>query len=123
MTPPPTTTFPRTHPRSQPMWPLGSRTSATEFVADTYPSVIDTEHRGRCTSHSALIQPFRVDRWVVVVALHAGVMGDTVPVLAADRPRQAVQRTNLIVRSEEHTSELQSLMRISYDVFCLKKKK
>src|SRR3546814_2960109 len=25
-------------------------------------------------------------------------------------------------RSEEHTSELQSLMRISYDVFCLKKK-
>src|SRR3546814_1487400 len=33
-----------------------------------------------------------------------------------DRPR--VRR-----RSEEHTSELQSLMRISYAVFCLKKKK
>src|SRR3546814_10281480 len=29
----------------------------------------------------------------------------------------------LRVRSEEHTSELQSLMRISYAVFCLKKKK
>src|SRR3546814_10705101 len=29
----------------------------------------------------------------------------------------------LIARSEEHTSELQSLMRISYAVFCLKKKK
>src|SRR3546814_2352346 len=29
----------------------------------------------------------------------------------------------MIVRSEEHTSELQSLMRISYAVFCLKKKK
>src|SRR3546814_6521724 len=28
-----------------------------------------------------------------------------------------------ILRSEEHTSELQSLMRISYAVFCLKKKK
>src|SRR3546814_8442451 len=28
-----------------------------------------------------------------------------------------------IYRSEEHTSELQSLMRISYAVFCLKKKK
>src|SRR3546814_6175235 len=27
-----------------------------------------------------------------------------------------------VERSEEHTSELQSLMRISYDVFCLKKK-
>src|SRR3546814_1387256 len=29
----------------------------------------------------------------------------------------------LVYRSEEHTSELQSLMRISYAVFCLKKKK
>src|SRR3546814_2809975 len=30
---------------------------------------------------------------------------------------------DLVERSEEHTSELQSLMRISYAVFCLKKKK
>src|SRR3546814_9684949 len=30
---------------------------------------------------------------------------------------------SMFVRSEEHTSELQSLMRISYAVFCLKKKK
>src|SRR3546814_8446607 len=29
----------------------------------------------------------------------------------------------IIIRSEEHTSELQSLMRISYAVFCLKKQK
>src|SRR3546814_9179273 len=35
------------------------------------------------------------------------------------RPRHFVK----IDRSEEHTSELQSLMRISYAVFCLKKKK
>src|SRR3546814_9709658 len=32
------------------------------------------------------------------------------------------QRVNQNERSEEHTSELQSLMRISYAVFCLKKK-
>src|SRR3546814_1621754 len=31
-------------------------------------------------------------------------------------------RVHCDVRSEEHTSELQSLMRISYAVFCLKKK-
>src|SRR3546814_3604916 len=31
-------------------------------------------------------------------------------------------RTRAVERSEEHTSELQSLMRISYAVFCLKKK-
>src|SRR3546814_5174541 len=30
---------------------------------------------------------------------------------------------DMFARSEEHTSELQSLMRISYAVFCLKKKK
>src|SRR3546814_9042185 len=36
-------------------------------------------------------------------------------VMPADLPAEA--------RSEEHTSELQSLMRISYAVFCLKKKK
>src|SRR3546814_10436563 len=33
------------------------------------------------------------------------------------------QRWGKLMRSEEHTSELQSLMRISYAVFCLKKKK
>src|SRR3546814_5509736 len=31
--------------------------------------------------------------------------------------------TQAVLRSEEHTSELQSLMRISYAVFCLKKQK
>src|SRR3546814_2666584 len=31
-------------------------------------------------------------------------------------------RADMLYRSEEHTSELQSLMRISYAVFCLKKK-
>src|SRR3546814_9417855 len=39
----------------------------------------------------------------------------------ARRARELEYR--LAVRSEEHTSELQSLMRISYAVFCLKKKK
>src|SRR3546814_16155859 len=37
--------------------------------------------------------------------------------------RSAGQRPRAARRSEEHTSELQSLMRISYAVFCLKKKK
>src|SRR3546814_7529587 len=35
----------------------------------------------------------------------------------------SVQAGSGLIRSEEHTSELQSLMRISYAVFCLKKKK
>src|SRR3546814_1366798 len=66
------------------------------------------------------------------------------PVLIAQHPFEGVDRRFLVlefqrfgriadgseslkdsmgVRSEEHTSELQSLMRISYAVFCLKKKR
>src|SRR3546814_8245806 len=41
--------------------------------------------------------------------------------LGADRCAPSDAR--LLLRSEEHTSELQSLMRLSYAVFCLKKKK
>src|SRR3546814_1803993 len=37
--------------------------------------------------------------------------------------RSPVTKPPVTNRSEEHTSELQSLMRISYAVFCLKKKK
>src|SRR3546814_9940811 len=42
--------------------------------------------------------------------------------LGATRLHSVVGSTAWISRSEEHTSELQSLMRISYAVFCLKKK-
>src|SRR3546814_6904745 len=45
--------------------------------------------------------------------------------LFAGGDREAFERAERrqLVRSEEHTSELQSLMRISYAVFCLTKKK
>src|SRR3546814_1069849 len=43
--------------------------------------------------------------------------------LNAFQDREQLRRVYLRKRSEEHTSELQSLMRISYAVFCLKKKK
>src|SRR3546814_4915026 len=49
------------------------------------------------------------DRAAVRIAMTVGVAGD----------REGVLRE--VMRSEEHTSELQSLMRISYAVFCLKK--
>src|SRR3546814_1043640 len=58
--------------------------------------------------------------WTFALAgLLAGLLG-TAAVLLPERDNlQAGAR----MRSEEHTSELQSLMRISYAVFCLKKKK
>src|SRR3546814_7563211 len=43
--------------------------------------------------------------------------------IATSRPVRRPPSTCTAMRSEEHTSELQSLMRISYAVFCLKKKK
>src|SRR3546814_2868966 len=46
----------------------------------------------------------------------------TVTAAVCEIPLQMSQGAS-IDRSEEHTSELQSLMRISYAVFCLKKKK
>src|SRR3546814_9493155 len=48
---------------------------------------------------------------------------DHLPALAAQPGREAGGSIAQAERSEEHTSELQSLMRISYAVFCLKKKK
>src|SRR3546814_5316221 len=51
----------------------------------------------------------------------------TPPIAAINRARMSrggrrATNSRCMVRSEEHTSELQSLMRISYAVFCLKKK-
>src|SRR3546814_7299546 len=44
------------------------------------------------------------------------------PIKAASKEPEQVVALPVGVRSEEHTSELQSLMRISYAVFCLKQK-
>src|SRR3546814_5061220 len=52
-----------------------------------------------------------------------GVGGDGLATPFAGVPRTSFNRNITGARSEEHTSELQSLMRISYAVFRLKKKK
>src|SRR3546814_6364692 len=58
----------------------------------------------------------RVGRDERAVAAHGG------PARRLRRPRRFRAARRRTGRSEEHTSELQSLMRISYAVFCLKKK-
>src|SRR3546814_4063448 len=74
---------------------------------------------------AAVLEVVRDDRVVHEVALPARLQH-----LPAGRRVLAVPADDLVEppgrlegRSEEHTSELQSLMRISYAVFCLKKKK
>src|SRR3546814_7119678 len=75
----------------------------------------------------------RAERDLAVYAANAGVMappesndGDSPPPEGTTATRlaqlNAFRAQATADRSEEHTSELQSLMRISYAVFCLKKK-
>src|SRR3546814_6147302 len=83
-------------------------------------------------------QGIRPDNGPVLVTGANGGVGGAAIVLLARRGYEVVASTGradaherlkglgaqrIIDRSEEHTSELQSLMRISYAVFCLKKKK
>src|SRR3546814_7780045 len=56
-----------------------------------------------------------------LVATHPSLMRIPDAIVLARRTRKIIRQN--LTRSEEHTSELQSLMRISYAVFCLKKKK
>src|SRR3546814_3576540 len=59
------------------------------------------------------------------LSVSACASGGGVPRVENIRPMQGATAESQIAqdfRSEEHTSELQSLMRISYAVFCLKKK-
>src|SRR3546814_8510204 len=72
----------------------------------------DTGSAGYCVRfHAALDHDTRTVTWTWTTELAAG--GPITDPFAGFLPP----------RSEEHTSELHSLMRISYDVFCLKKKK
>src|SRR3546814_9697119 len=90
-----------------------------------------------CESHSSGIQSSKVLRAMGVYppsrvrgdheaegdeppqSPHGECSGFVIP----DASPPTIQRAMGTARSEEHTSELQSLMRISYAVFCLKKKK
>src|SRR3546814_2336083 len=108
-----------------------------------YPGVDVAESRGSRQSVSVLCTPAR-DRSGVAGPRHGNISGH--PPCAAGGGRRPCRRFLLQYawcrlsaperqarpldarwppagRSEEHTSELQSLMRISYAVFCLKKKK
>src|SRR3546814_8611219 len=71
-------------------------------------------------------QPKGVDRWLrafpQTLQRLALVIGKAVEIPGRGDQGQAERRRKYGGRSEEHTSELQSLMRISYAVFCLKKK-
>src|SRR3546814_10138319 len=70
-----------------------------------------------------------LDDWNVPLNWVAGISIGAInaALIAGNPPEHRLERLrrfwDIVSRSEEHTSELQSLMRISYAVFCLKKKK
>src|SRR3546814_9378880 len=97
-------------------------------------SLLPYTTRFRSNAVVSLDQPQALGAIYIAVADVAGrvVRRTSVPVFAIfqvvmEIHRQTVEVLEIVVcqldRSEEHTSELQSLMRISYAVFCLKKKK
>src|SRR3546814_4396551 len=84
--------------------------------------------------HLAVEHPRRARDEPNIVLAHRHLRPERLAGLCVDRDQTPVLRTGVDLavppgdpaaapRSEEHTSELQSLMRISYAVFCLKKKK
>src|SRR3546814_10868781 len=77
--------------------------------ADVTLGLLDAEHEVLAPLHHVLAQ----------------VLSEGRPSLRGLAPSDLLEGRldGLLDRSEEHTSELQSLMRISYAVFCLKKKK
>src|SRR3546814_4497371 len=101
----------------------------------------DTAHEGGCTCRAVRYRltamPLFVHcchcRWCQretgsAFALNAMIETARVELLGGqpdtvDTPSCSGKGQKIVRRSEEHTSELQSLMRISYAVFCLKKKK
>src|SRR3546814_15050805 len=105
--------------------PPGSKRTDTLF---RYPTLFRSAGRGRCRGPAPLDKRRRASASASGRVARDGeadfAIGE-VDIDVAEQPQRihAEQQRGLVERSEEHTSELQSLMRISYAVFCLKKKK
>src|SRR3546814_4640961 len=99
----------------------------SDWSSDVCSSDLPTASLDPAHQHATLRTARRAaERGIGVLAiLHdlnlAAMYADRLAVLS--HGRLAAEGAPAAVRSEEHTSELQSLMRISYAVFCLKKKK
>src|SRR3546814_3839040 len=72
------------------------------------------------TRHSAELTGWKRQRFTACNASRSKTRGGSA---LTTRALDTVPSTSTVNRSEEHTSELQSLMRTSYAVFCLKKQK
>src|SRR3546814_8150891 len=85
-----------------------------------YTTLFRSDVMGKGTAAAILMASVRTALRARVADLATGSADDLGQVVMS--ARDLVQHDLEAARSEEHTSELQSLMRISYAVFCLKKK-
>src|SRR3546814_1339098 len=92
----------------------------TEDTADMTMALILSVPR-RLAEGEKLVRSGQWQGWSPTGMLGHRIGGKALGIIGMGRIGQAIARRAR--RSEEHTSELQSLMRISYAVFCLKKKK
>src|SRR3546814_7654072 len=99
----------RRPPRSTRTDTLFPYTTLFRSVAEMH-GIFDTIERNERSMFDAL-------KAITAISLQNGDGGLSYEILA-----EACRNASVAERSEEHTSELQSLMRISYAVFCLKKK-
>src|SRR3546814_4244812 len=91
-----------------------------EVLAEcSHPFTITTKS-DRVTSVLDILAPMAEHNLVSVMISITSLTPEIARTLEPRAPR--LEKRLAAVRSEEHTSELQSLMRISYAVFCLKKK-
>src|SRR3546814_2841017 len=88
---------------------------ATQSLADIQNSSIASAIIESCAIRIFLPNPQATEPQIRTIYQGFGLNRRQIEIVATARPKRDY-------RSEEHTSELQSLMRISYAVFCLKKK-
>src|SRR3546814_1512157 len=86
-------------------------------IIGDYVLTADDLIRGRSFSDGVAMGGYHID-----IHRPSGSWVDSKNVLAYTIPLRSLIASKVEGRSEEHTSELQSLMRLSYAVFCLKKK-
>src|SRR3546814_5598948 len=97
--------------------PRSTRTDTLFPYTTLFRSAQKFIRKGRCKDNSAHIHDHRT----ALTQQRLQLLTRGQPIWTCRSRRRVL--TNIEFRSEEHTSELQSLMRISYAVFCLKKKK
>src|SRR3546814_1604604 len=95
------------------------QSAKTMYIVESPINALSIEACGMPWTHALAVRGLTIETidWSFLYGMQCVICMDADPV------NERGKRPGIEARSEEHTSELQSLMRISYAVFCLKKTK